>query len=478
MKRTYMKLLVVTLAAALLAGCQATPEQEIVVQKDLEQMIEKAQETPEASQTPGITLAQRLDAPETCQTSFSNEKGSVTVNVDAKVVIPETDKIATAKVKEQTFSQETADKLMELLLEGQTLYEWEGYLTETKAEIQERLVELYAMQAGTIPVAVDGTVEESIEIMEQMLETAPDERVRNPALTTFHKRDMGDDPRAPYDYIEGVVEINGGPAHFLVENCTEINRISVEFNRYMDAPRYYETLDNLNGKLQIDESLFDAGVTAEAAQAQADAIVRELGLEYMACVRVEPAVCAGAEPAFPEGGTLNFSDYFCAWVVRYERVVEGIPISFTSATGGQVADEENYAQPWPYEALYFIIDGSGIVEFKWTSPYTEPEIVTSDTNLLSFSEVQAVFEKMVLINYSFYDGGTLELDINNVQLGLMRVTDTGERDSGILIPVWDFFGNITAVPDNEEPYQWGYANDSLLTINAIDGSVIDRGLGY
>lgn len=476
MKRTYTKLLAVTLAVALLAGCQATPEGEIVVQKDLEQMIEKAQETPEATKSTGVTLAQRLDAPKTYQAVFSNAKGSVTVDVDADVMMPDTDAISTTKVKEHTFSQETADKLMELFLQGQTLYETEGYLQRTKGEIQERLLELYAMQAGTIPADVDGSVEENIEIEEGQLAAAPEERIRIPAQTKFHKRDMGDTPYGAYDYIEGVVELDGEPAYFSVENCTEMNRISATFYRDMNARRYYESLDNLNGKLQIDENMFDVGITVESAQEQADAMIQELGIENMISVRTEQALSAGAEPALPEGGMP--ADFSAAWIVRFERMVEGVPITYTTDTGGQVADEENYAQPWPYEALYFVIDETGLVEFQWTSPYTEPEIITCDTNLLSFAEVQAVFEKMVLINYSFYEGGTLQLNIKSVQLGLMRVTDTGERDSGVLIPVWDFFGNITTIPDEGETYRWGYANDSVLTINAIDGSVIDRGLGY
>lgn len=42
-----------------------------------------------------------------------------------------------------------------------------------------------------------------------------------------------------------------------------------------------------------------------------------------------------------------------------------------------------------------------------------------------------------------------------------------------LVPVWDFIGSRTIGQEycNE-------TNDSLLTINAIDGTVIDRDYGY
>lgn len=53
-----------------------------------------------------------------------------------------------------------------------------------------------------------------------------------------------------------------------------------------------------------------------------------------------------------------------------------------------------------------------------------------------------------------------------------------------MIPVWDFFGKITyqteepgkAVQDPEMTED--YLGQSFLTINAIDGSIIDRSAGY
>jgi len=282
-------------------------------------------------------------------------------------------------------------------------------------------------------------------------------------------------PREPYDYIEGVVEMDNIPAYFVVENSMDRNEINATFYRNMNARRYYMSLSELEGKLQVDETQLDTGIDAVTAQAQTDALVEALGQRDMVCACVEAAVSFGAEPAMPEGESLK--DVPAAWIVRYVRVLNGVPVTYTRETGSNLESEENYAPAWQYEAITVIIDSTGIQEFNWNSPYTEPEIVTNDTNLLSFAEVQQVFEKMMLINYSAYEIG-MQIDISSVQLGLKRVTNSEERDAGVLIPVWDFFGRITALPDDGEPYLFGRADDSLLTINAIDGSIIDRGLGY
>lgn len=61
----------------------------------------------------------------------------------------------------------------------------------------------------------------------------------------------------------------------------------------------------------------------------------------------------------------------------------------------------------------------------------------------------------------------------------MRVLSRNQPDVCELIPVWDFIGRVymdnTATGRHVE-HSW--AQNSLLTINAIDGTVIDRSYGY
>jgi hypothetical protein len=70
----------------------------------------------------------------------------------------------------------------------------------------------------------------------------------------------------------------------------------------------------------------------------------------------------------------------------------------------------------------------------------------------------------------------------------MRIIDKNNSGEYLYVPVWDFYGRVitehkqgtgeTGVFD--EPNKWterelGY---SLLTINAIDGTIINRAQGY
>jgi hypothetical protein len=81
----------------------------------------------------------------------------------------------------------------------------------------------------------------------------------------------------------------------------------------------------------------------------------------------------------------------------------------------------------------------------------------------------------------------MNLDIDRVTLGYAMVKQSAGSDSYKLVPVRDFFGSYAynstidpANPGNTYSKQFESADDfdhSYLTINAVDGSVIDRSKG-
>ena len=77
-----------TLTAMLFAGCQKSPDTEIVHNKDFDNMIEQAENT-EASTTEVQEVAADYDK---YQTDFEDTSMHVKVHVDAQVDIPQTEK--------------------------------------------------------------------------------------------------------------------------------------------------------------------------------------------------------------------------------------------------------------------------------------------------------------------------------------------------------------------------------------------------
>jgi len=83
------------------------------------------------------------------------------------------------------------------------------------------------------------------------------------------------------------------------------------------------------------------------------------------------------------------------------------------------------------------------------------------------------------VNEWMAENGSATIQVKQVKLGLSRVTERDVRGEGLLIPVWDFIGDVVMTYDNGGQSQQMKLDDwNLLTVNAVNGDVIDRTLGY
>jgi hypothetical protein len=149
-------------------------------------------------------------------------------------------------------------------------------------------------------------------------------------------------------------------------------------------------------------------------------------------------------------------------------------------------EEDSQSAPWAYEDMTFVIDDSGIVGLNWRSPYNITDTVTENSNVLSFNDISEVFNTMAPVANA-WDGlaeGSpdltgVEITVDNIKFGLTRVTEQNKRDSGLLVPVWDFMGTMTQIiTRNGQEKRYDDGPIPILTINAIDGTIINRSLGY
>ena len=102
--------------------------------------------------------------------------------------------------------------------------------------------------------------------------------------------------------------------------------------------------------------------------------------------------------------------------------------------------------------------------------------------MMDFNDVMDIFNKMIVVTNAYLsDDMSKTINVDRIELGLMRITDPATRSSGLVIPVWDFFGDVSiAWKDGEISYSELDDDplDSVLTINAIDGTLVDRNIGY
>ena len=480
MKRILSLLLLACLVLGLLTGCQKTPDTPVVIQKDQEQMIHTAQHGRDNS-----ALLAALEVPERFIGDWTGVNDFVHVTADAEIVLPNADKIPTGSIGRRDFTQEDADNLMRVLLKGNTLYEELGM---TKQQALERLEQLQAMQRGEIPVDLDGGYEAlpgAIERCAEYARTAPDGDERVPAETSFVSRSEN------LEEIKGWTEVDGKVMHFFVQNCPGyLDHANVFADGYGDlnfssAVAISLVQDELPEPLTVDFPLEDA-------IRQGDALMEELGFEHVVCDEAYPVLFTRSMPTAVSidetddaPSEENWRSYILAtgYELQYVRCVNGFPISWTPIRGGAVPENESYSGAWHYEVITLDYTKDGLVYFYWESPHTEPVLQVEDTQLMPFAEIADIFAKMIMVKNSDVQianerngfDTVRNYDITKVKLGLMRIKAKGSFDEGLLVPVWDFWGHSFWEWQGETS---DFGEEILLTINAIDGSMIDRELGY
>ena len=112
MKR-YIAILLCMAVAAGVAACQPTPEKAVVVGKDTDRLIEKAITS---SDTP-FSAPSRYSA----NKPLANPQGSLTVNVDAAVIVPKSEGLSTARVGKHIFTEAECQAYVAALFNGEAL---------------------------------------------------------------------------------------------------------------------------------------------------------------------------------------------------------------------------------------------------------------------------------------------------------------------------------------------------------------------
>ena len=142
-------------------------------------------------------------------------------------------------------------------------------------------------------------------------------------------------------------------------------------------------------------------------------------------------------------------------------------------------DTQAMAGSWGYEYVEFMVNAGGVFSMTWQAPLEVLDVINDNTRLKPFFEIQEIFEKMMRIKYeadpTLAHGG-VDFEISRVTLSLQRITEQNSIENGLLVPTWNFYGKRT------EHYEDGGGNEeigaSFMSINAIDGSIINTEKGY
>ena len=181
----------------LLAGCEKTPEETIVREKNAGNV--KNYKSGEESKN---SLRERLAAPKNYKNLKTYEDGKLVIDTDANVIVPDANEVNTYAVSAMELDQDLIDTVTNAFFEGDKIYMGYLYSIQTKEDLQEKITLLKKYKAqGNLDPYMYGTdengnlqfdIDKVIENYQEQLKTAPDKPKKvevKPALNLEYETD-------------------------------------------------------------------------------------------------------------------------------------------------------------------------------------------------------------------------------------------------------------------------------------------------
>lgn len=445
------------LLVAALSGCSSLPAAE-PASLNQTMLIEKS-----AGEQTAYTF------PDSFTGEWTAQKGKLTIRADARVSAEQGVILPVASVTPGEFTQADVDNLLRVLLKSAPLY---GY-TQTKQELQESLDRINSPEWSPDPDAPALTAEQRESRRDELaayysveIAKAPEEK------PVIHGFSDSDGPKA----VRGSATVDGVVYDVSIDN-------NLRYAQIICRDYKYSANEPVSSR---------ADISREEAVSLADALIQELGLASMAlddAQEWEPGVWRLYYAPTVNGIRVSGvrQDHF-----RADGTRESYEYEFYNSSEGAKGDTVS----WYMENIQICVGKEGLLSFEWYSPSDETNVLEDSAALLPFEEIAAVADTMLpvvitgpsesytLVELDKLNGFETRMDvtITRVSLTLMRIRDKGSLQ-GTIVPVWDFWGSwCWYEPGNDTSESMHMASGSttqpMLTLNAIDGTVVSRLFGY
>lgn len=472
----------------LFCACQPTPEQDAVKQKDTNQLISAVQEAEQEKSGPVLTPVKEF-MPQRFQCDFVTDIRQVRVTADVPIRVLTEGVFPLLRVQRREVTSEERLTIYKRLFGSDGVYKYE-YVPTKEAIVRE--IE-YLLQEPTEEEKKEylEDPEESEETWAAYLQSRKDriEVLRQKYLA------MPDDgsslPFEPWDGSVFTVGTEGNPGMIvgveypvsgrMVSYGTLLPDRPVDYSRQQDertgtySVYSFDKRLDMPGVERIAPEAYDrvhdgAAITARAAAETALAPLDGLGNFAVADILWSHDADDEAVSAGITGKQ--------AYLVRLTPMFHGASLLYTGASAMDIPEGGGYTPIWHYEHVLAAVDGDGtILGMAWESPLTETEVLADSTTLLPFEEIMGIFARQVDRIYSYEEATGAALTVTDVRLGLFRIREQGDLDSGLLVPAWFITGEYRSAKHPEDvsllDEYW-----PIAVINAVNGSLIDVRNGY
>ena len=440
---------------ALLIGCQPTPEKPVVVQKnDLDQQSMQTAAPASSDATEDIWQE-------------TLEQDGVKVLIDATIEKPDVASWPVIKVSPYGFTEQDAQKAVDVFMQGQPVYQADR--ARSKNDIEQDIIWINRRleEAKTDDMIDSEFLKGELKDDQEEYNHAPvKEPKKEQATIKFATNSDLNAEVSKSIYVQADLG-DSTPAKLSVDVSDDNFFSGISFMHYDNHRTFYNAY-------QAADTLTGLNISKQEALDTAQETLRRLGV-------------GDVELAYAQAGVDDYDIRMSAYadsmfdpsrkkcyILKFSRVIQGIPVTYAEYTNGISTDDDSavsYDHIWSDELIEVLVDDSGILRLHWQNPCTIEETLNENAKLMDFKEIKEIFRKQMFFEktWSLSPSDKNAITINRAVFGFMRV----KMQSGqyAYMPVWDFIGEWKTEAQTT-------MNLSFLTLNAVDGSVINRELGY
>ncbi len=494
-KRALFLLCIFYVLCMLTAGCKSTPEKVVILNKNDNTIYEKTEVVGDTVETPGKWTEEWLS---------DNEKLKITIEADVNV--PNVKAYPVVNIVPMDISQDKATEMIRCLIGDKQLFKVNA--TKTKTDIEQEIMQIQNYLINELPneetdpemyKKIYDSRTETLKELYQELEIAPDQLEKKEITGLFESLHNDYDVESVKDTLKKAGFSDTEIDKRIEEYKNQINKnqqilgeanLGKEFMAKINIFKYSEKnqgveFRNSNGISLgnyfyiLDESIKNKiSISDEKALNMAQDAIDDLGIPDMALY----------QKGYVTGYQGEENNSYYAYRFIFTRKINLVPVTYVKNTD-QLNTANNtplYNEPWPDEELIISVDDNGIVDFRWRYPVELKDISNSSAVIMPFDDIRQIFKDQIIRQNIWEDESIISqgITINRIELGLVKVLKK-DSDGYMLIPAWDFFGSRTikyeskaANTDENNEITFDNYGTSFLTINAIDGSIINRYLGY
>ena len=469
MKRKGISIILAMVTIFCFCSCQPTPKDPVVKNKNDGKLMAIIRDTNEETLDDYSFPKELID-------EYMSEKLSVSIHAD--IMVPDVIKYPVIQVESANIDIKQAKRIIEILIGDEQLYFSEAPSVDikTKSQIEEEIILTKQRISSTDWLEDAGLSKEEMELRieeeKEYLKELEDRYSDAPESIDLIPVDLSNQ-----ETLEGGLIAGGMTKDKRNMLCSySINEDDKRYNMLT----WFHSLP-MGGKNEFIERTEE--ITKEEVVTKVNNFISEIGLRGFEINRVFSI----------EQSQINeklTTQYHAILTRKYNE----IPVTYTTLEqGANEADQMlTYTMPWFYEMMKLGISKDGIDFFQWRGCSSKIKNISENTKLLDFDSILNIFKQQIKNQASWIDDDveivSRKLYIDEIRLGYMRVNIKDRIDEYMMIPVWDFFGYTVDKYEKQQEGGWlldennehmsreeGY---SYLTINAIDGTIIDRNKGY